>query len=186
MRLVLSPVKVFRTSVFISLLLTSFLICENPVRSQQRACIISDKGETVCGKLVKQTRSPASQPIQSFGQRDVVGNFVYVLRVCKRFETNVKCVFTVSTKGKETNKQAYASAFELVGSNGQSYKGSMVEFGGQQGPFATATMSPGVDYAAQITFEGIPTQMTRFQILRGEFNEFGQNQVHFRNIVISN
>jgi hypothetical protein len=186
MRFILNPIKVFRTSVFSGLLLTSFFIYNNPVRAQQRACVMTDRGTTVCGKLIRQTQSSTNQSMQSFGQKDEVGNFVYVLKDCKRSSANLKCSFTVLNKGKETLKASYASAFELVGSNGKSYKGSVFAFGGQEGNYATATLSTGVNYLAEITFEGVPTQITQFPLLRGEFNELGQNQVHFRNIIISN
>jgi hypothetical protein len=179
MRFILNPIKVFRTSVFDSLLLTSFFIYNNSVQAQQRACVMTDRSTTVCGKLIRQTQSSTNKSVQSFGQKDEVGNFVYVLKDCKRLSANLN-------KGKETLKASYASAFELVGSNGKSYKGSVFSFGGQEGNYATATLSTGVNYLAEITFEEVPTQITQFPLLRGTFNELGQNQVHFRNIIISN
>jgi hypothetical protein len=191
-RFISNPIKVFRidtarrTSVFASLLITSLFIYKNPVQAQERACVMTDRGTTVCGKLIRQTQSSTNQSVQSFGQKDEVGNFVYVLKDCKRSSANLKCAFTVLNKGKETLKASYASAFELVGSNGKSYKGSIFSFGGQEGNYATATLSAGVNYLAEITFEGVPAQITQFPLLRGQFNELGQNQVHFRNIIVSN
>jgi hypothetical protein len=174
------------TNILATLVLASLFIYTKPAQSQQRSCVITNEGATVCGKLTKQTSFSAKQPAQSFGQREEVGDFVYVLRDCKRLDTNIQCVFTILNKGKETLKAAYAAAFELVDSNGKSYRGSIFEIGSESGNYSTGTISPGIDYAAKITFESVPGQITRFPLLRGEFNEPGQKQVHFRNISIAN
>jgi hypothetical protein len=184
-RFILNPIKVFRTSVFASLFLTSFFIYDNPVQAQQRACVITDRGTTVCGKLIRQTQSSTNKSVQSFGQKEVVGNFIYIFKDCKRSDTTVECVFTVANKGQEIFKLAYAGEFELVDSNGKSYHGSTFEFGGSKGPFASETLSPGIEYSAGVTFEQVPVQMTRFPLLRGGIS--GKEQkFHFRNVTISN
>jgi hypothetical protein len=44
-----------QTSVLASIVLTSLSIYSNPASAQQRACVITDEGATVCGKLTTQT-----------------------------------------------------------------------------------------------------------------------------------
>lgn len=47
-----------KTCVLASLVLNSLIICSNPSTAQEQDCVITDKGITVCGKLITQTRNP--------------------------------------------------------------------------------------------------------------------------------
>jgi hypothetical protein len=46
-----------QASVLASMVLASLSIYSNPASAQQRACVITDEGATVCGKLTTKSNS---------------------------------------------------------------------------------------------------------------------------------
>jgi hypothetical protein len=178
----MNPLSIaLRTSVLAVVFLASFPIDSNPASAQQRACVITDEGNTVCGKLTTQ----AKKSNQTSGQRKEINGFVLLLKGCKRSDTNIKCTLQITNKGAErqfTIRADYDTS-TIVDSVGKSYSGSTVEIGGRVGREGlTTTISPGIDYIAEMNFENIPEGLTRVPVL----NLYLDGKVQFRNVSFSN
>ncbi len=169
-----------QTSVLTSMVLSSLSIYSNPASAQQRACVITDEGATVCGKLTTQTKKPN----QSSGQRKEVDKFVFILKGCRRSDTTIKCNLLVTNKGAE--RELYIQAVErstIVDSVGKSYPGSTVDIGGKNSNALWTVISPGIDYSADISFENIPEQIAQAPVLNLYLHS---QKVQFRNVSFSN
>jgi hypothetical protein len=170
-----------QTSVLASIVLTSLLIYSNPASAQQRSCVITDEGTTVCGKLTTQTKKPNS----SSGQRKEVDKFVFLLKGCKRSDTTIKCNLQVTNKGSERELYIHAGNeySTIVDSLGKAYSGSTVDIGGKSSNALWTVISPGIDYNADISFENIPEQIAQAPVLNLYLHS---QKVQFRNVSFSN
>ncbi len=111
-----------QTSALSSMILASFLIYNSPVSAQQRACVITDEGATVCGKLTTQTK----KPIKSSGYRKEVDNFIISLKGCRRSNTTINCDVTITNKGKDEAIRIYPGWSSMVDSLGKSHPVSSI------------------------------------------------------------
>ena len=125
-------------------------------------------------------RPETNKPFTGSGQRKEADKFVFLLKGCRRIDTNIKCELTISNKGAERSLYIQAVSSTFVDPNGKTHKGSTSDIGGQD---ARVDITPGVDYAATITFENLPDQITRVQLLNLGFN---YKSVQFRNISFVN
>jgi hypothetical protein len=168
-----------RTSVLAGVFLASFPIDSNPASAQQRACVITDEGNTVCGKLTTQPKKPSS----GSGYRKEVKNYIFVLKSCKRSDTTIKCSLIVTNRGAEEYLSIDASNYSsIVDSNGKSYSGSTVDAGGNTDSSMHIKIAPGIDYTVDITFEKIPEQIAKVPLLKLYLN----GEVQFRNVSFLN
>jgi hypothetical protein len=172
-----------RTSILVSVALTSLIIDTGVARSQQRACVITDDGATVCGKLTT-AKKVTQKPTQNSGFRKEVNNFVFLLKGCTKVDTTVKCNLLITNKGAERNLGIDAAGLStIVDSVGKSYPGSTVDIGGVSSSFRVITaISPGIDYVAVITFENVPERMIQAPLVNFVFG----SKVQFRNVAFSN
>jgi hypothetical protein len=169
-----------RASLLSSLVVTSLIIHGSPARSQQRVCIITDDGATMCGKLTSSKKEAKNPKQQNSGYRKEVNNIVYLLKGCRKSDTSVKCEFVITNKGAEKDLYIVASDYStIVDSNGKSYSASTIDIGGRSDTSVTTSMAPGIDYAAILNFENIPDQVTKAPLLN--FTA-GGNKIQFRNI----
>ena len=166
-----------RTSILASMVLTSFSINSDPASAQQQACVITDQGNTVCGKLTTQQKKPN----QTSGQRKEVDNFVFLLKGCRRSDTTIKCNFQIANKGQERNLYVNAEYSAIVDSMGKSYSGSTIDIGGKNSNSLWTVITPGINYDASMTFENIPEQIAQAPILNSHFSQ----KIQFRNISFS-
>lgn len=177
----MNPLSIsLRTSVLASIVLASISIDINLASAQQRACVITDEGSTVCGKLTTQSKKPT----QTAGQRKEADGYVFLLKGCKRLDTNIKCRLSITNKGAERNLFAAGTSgnSSIIDSVGKAYPGSTVEIGGKSDVSVVTTISPGIDYVAEFNFENVPTQITQAPVL----NLHLDNKVQFRNVSFSN
>lgn len=151
------------TNILATLILASLFIHAKPSRSQQRACVISDEGVTVCGRPTT-AKKGASKPAQVSGYRKEINNFVLLLKGCKRADNNVRCDLVVTNKGAERNLYLNPAFIKIVDSAGKSYQCQTVDFFATVGDVA-ARLAPGIDYSATITFNNIPDQISQAQTL---------------------
>jgi hypothetical protein len=171
-----------QTSVLASIVLASLLIYSNQASAQQRACVITDEGATVYGKLTTLNKKPN----QSLGQRKEVDKFVFLLKGCRRSDTTIKCNLSIINKGAERELyiRADRSTSTIIDSSGKSYSGSTVEIGGQIGSEGLTTIiSPGIDYIAEINFENVSEQIAQAPVLNLYLH---RQKVQFRNVSFSN
>jgi hypothetical protein len=154
------------------------------LKTIERLCVITSTGSTTCGKFksFKPSEQQAIAPIQGAGYRKEVGNVVYTLKGCRKSDTNVKCELGIMNKGTERQLQFFNASF--VDFEGKSHKSSTVDIGGSSGSnIITATITPGIDYSASTTFENVPNQVVKSQLLN---LRFGEKVVQFRNVAFSN
>jgi hypothetical protein len=207
-----------RASILAGMTVAGLSIPSNPVRAEiKEFCIIASNGKTVCGKSrgiermcvttdgsnticgkFKSAREgenqgqEARQPIQGTVARKEVDNVVYVLKGCRKSDTNIKCELTLTNKGSERSIQLRAYQSTFVDSAGKSHKGSTGDLGGQPSQEPTATITPGIDYSASITFENVPDQAVKAQLLNLEFYHgvnsayLNVHPVQFKNVSFSN
>jgi hypothetical protein len=150
------------TNVLATLILASLFIHAKPARSQQRACVVSDDGVTVCGRPTA-VKKGASKPTQVSAYRKEINNFALLVKGCKRVDANIKCDLVVTNKGVERDLSLNPAFIKIIDSVGRSHQCQTVDFGGVGN--VTAKITPGIDYAATITFNDIPDQISQAQIL---------------------
>jgi hypothetical protein len=177
----MNPLSIaLRTSVLAGVFLASFSIEINPASAQQRACVITDEGNTVCGKLTTQPKKTN----QTSGQRKEVNKYVFLLKGCRRSDSNIKCTLQITNKSVERDliTSARSNTSTIIDSVGKAYSGSNVEIGGQTGGELRTTISPGIDYTAEFNFQDIPEQITQAPVL----NLYLDGKIQFRNVSFSN
>jgi hypothetical protein len=171
-----------RASILSSLVVSSLLLHSNPARSEQRVCIITDDGATMCGKPTSSKKEAKNPKQQNSGYRKEVNNFVYLLKGCRKSDTSVKCEFTITNKGVEKNFDMGNSYTTIIDSNGKSYPASSVDIGGVSDFVRSLDIAPGIDYEAAITFPNIPEKITKVPLL----NLYSSGQkIQFRNVSFS-
>ena len=87
-------------------------MCGTPM-SIPRMCISTGNGKTACGKFTTikkegesstqslEPRPETNKPFTGSGQRKEADKFVFLLKGCRRIDTNIKCELTISNKGAE-------------------------------------------------------------------------------------
>ena len=150
----------------------------------ERACIITDRNNVVCGKFKsakggREQEQGARQPSQSIVARKEVNNFVYTLKGCRKSDTTVKCELGILNKGKEREISLFSS---LVDATGKSNESSSTDIGGITRNDVTIT--PGVDYSANVTFSNMSEQVVKAQLLNIGTAYYGK--VQFRNVPFTN
>jgi hypothetical protein len=177
-----------RASLLAGLAFASFSVYGSPARSEQRVCIITDDGATMCGKITNSKRETKNLKQKNSGYRKEVNNIVYVLKGCDKSDVSVKCEFTITNKGVEKsiafNRRVIdESRSTIIDSIGKSYQASSVNIGGESSGEARISVSPGIDYVAIFTFNNTPEQTTKFPIL----NLIADDQkIQFRNVSFLN
>jgi hypothetical protein len=168
-------------SIVAATILTIFFGLNNPVLSQQRACVVTDEGAIVCGKLTTKTRGANSNS----AYRREVSKIVYTLKTCKRSDTTVECEFILTNKDQR-ERYIGISAYDckIVDTKGKTYKGSSATADGRTESDPRITLVPNIDYAATLTFSGIPEGITQAQLL--DVTGYDTGKVQFRNVFLSN
>ena len=162
------------------------------LKAVERACITTEAGSTVCGKFKsakKEGQEEARNPAPPAGYRKEVDNFVYTLEGCQRVDTSVRCQIKMVNKGKERLVNWWAASSVLVDSTGKSHLGSQVSLGGGSTTMAQAKLAQNTDVSLGITFDNIPGQIVKAQILNLDISigSTGERRpVQFRNVPISN
>jgi hypothetical protein len=116
----------------------------------------------VCGRPTA-VKKGASKPTQVSAYRKEINKFILLLKGCTRVDANVKCDLVVTNKGVERDLSLNPAFIKIIDSVGKSHQCQTVDFGGVGN--VTAKITPGIDYAATITFNDIPDQISQAQIL---------------------
>ncbi len=159
------------------------------LKAVERACVSTDNG-VVCGKfkaVAAEQAQESSQPDQPTGYRKEADGIDYLLRNCKRSNSDIKCNFLITTK--KENKQFYITVGKgyssIVDSSGKTYPSFSLEYSGRvEGGTTARKMSPGIDYVVDINFENIPSQVTKASLLN--ISVSGGKVVQFRNVPFLN
>jgi hypothetical protein len=172
-----------RVSLLSSLVVTSLIIHGSPARSDQRVCIITDDGATMCGKPTSSKKEAKNPKQQNSGYRKEVNNIVYLLKGCRKSDTTVKCEFVITNKAAERALNIGNYYSTIVDSTGKSYKHSTIDIGGGVGINAGLSIAPGIDYAATLTFEDIPDRVVKASLMNFTSDD---TIIQFRNVPFSN
>jgi hypothetical protein len=159
-----------------------------PLKAIERACMTTDGSNSICGKFksVKQEQAEGqetSKPSQSTVARKEADNFIYTLKGCRKSDTTVKCELSMVNKGKERSQRIYTAGLggtTSIDTTGKSNVCSTSDIGGQE----QIIMTPGIDYSASITFNNVPEQILKAQLLNISTSNGGI--VQFRNVPFSN
>ena len=157
------------------------------IQAIERACVTTDGNGVVCGKfkpIAAEKGQETTEPTQATGYRKESDGINYLLRNCKRLNSDVKCNLVLTTK--KENKTFYLIAGKgnssIVDAAGKTYPSSTLEYNGSTRAGIDGNMSPGVDYVFDINFENIPAQATKAALV----NITAQKVIQFRNIPFLN
>jgi uncharacterized protein YjhX (UPF0386 family) len=176
-----------KTTLLASMISASLLVCNNPAKANQKACVITDAGATVCGRLTSLKPPTNNRPPVESNQVQI-DKMIFSLKGCRRDEQAVKCTFEIANKGKEEKQLASsAGGSYMVDSTGTSYRADTLDMGGSVSPsymHGYASIVPDIESFASINIIGIPTELTQAKVL--EFNTNLGKKVQFRNVPILN
>jgi hypothetical protein len=153
------------TSVF----LTSLLISSHPVAAQQ-ACVVTDAGKVVCGRL--QQSANESFPQNSDRQQEIE-DFVFTFKACRRKGAVVNCELTITNKGKDRDLRLNGTTFydpakhtRIIDATGRQYSVSNIESGGlkSQG-YVSVKFAKDINYRTVLTFEEISNQISQVPLI---------------------
>jgi hypothetical protein len=199
-----------RASILAGMTFASFPFLSTPTHAEPDFCIIASNGKTVCGK----TKGIERMCVTTDGSNTICGKFKsireeqvqgqeetrtpaqgasyqkesdginYVLRSCRREDSNLKCNLVITTKkeGKRANIRAGKGSSSIIDSTGKTYPSSTLEYNGAPTSGFSSDLSLGVDYVVDINFENVPKQITKAALL----NLSTDKVVQFRNVSISN
>lgn len=128
----------------------------------QEVCVKTSSGDVVCGMPVAKTSSKPK--LYQSNEKEALGLF-YSFKGCKRFDSVVKCNFTLTSKRKGQFHMA-AWGNKIIDTEGKSYPGSLVDIGGRSDNRVVATIEPGINYALVLTFKDVPEQVTTAPLLK--------------------
>jgi hypothetical protein len=177
-----------QASLLAGIISASLFVCNNPARADQKACVITDAGTTVCGRLTN-IKPPTNRPPVSSNQVQI-DKITVSLKGCRRDDKIVKCTFEIANRGKE-EKRIYSSVDEsyVIDTSGTSYRSASIDMGGQSSASSyvrgiETSIVPGIESFASINILNVPTELTQAKVL--EFNTNLGKKVQFRNVPISN
>jgi hypothetical protein len=197
-----------RASILAGMTFASLSVHSNPAHAQLQACIVADNGKTVCGqsgeierlcvttdgrnkicgkfKSVKEEKGQeeARTPAPIAGYRKEVNNFVLTLESCRRVDENVRCQIKIFNKGTKKDIGIDTSGSSLLDLAGRSHPGSVTDFGSGSGS-TTAEIDSKTDIVVSITFNNVPGQIVKAQLLNLAFYK-GIKPIQFRNVPVSN
>jgi hypothetical protein len=162
------------------------------VRSIERVCITTDGNNTVCGKFklpVQAQGQETKNPEQTSGYRKESDGVVYLLRSCRRSNSDIKCNLAITTR-KEHKYLTVGSgkgSSSIVDSAGRTYPSSNLEHNGSNKSSIIESLSPGVDYVVDVNFENIPGQITQASLVNiVPINTAQDKVIQFKNVLFSN
>jgi hypothetical protein len=175
-----------QASLLTGLVLASLFVCNNPARADQKACVITDEGATVCGKLTS-IKPPTNRPPVADNQVQT-DKITFSLKGCKRYGKAVQCTFEIVNRGKEEKELMSRTADSyMIDSTGTSYRGYQLDIGGELSNYdmtGRLKVSPNLDYLVSITINDIPQEVNKAKILEFKFKNRLSKPVQFRNVPI--
>jgi hypothetical protein len=175
-----------QASLLTGLISASLLVYNNPASADQKACVITDAGVTVCGRLTSLKPPTNSRPPISSNQVQI-DKMIFSLKGCRRDDKNVKCTFEIANRGKEEKLiESSVSGSYVIDSSGTSFRADTLDIGGQISSWGSGQtmIVPGIDSFVSINVLNVPSELTQAKVL--EFNTNLGKKVQFRNVPISN
>ena len=204
-----------RASILAGMTFASLSIHSNPAHAEPEFCIVASNGKTLCGKTKgiermcittngsnticgkfksakegqEQGQEETRNPAPSSGARKELDGITFLLRSCRRSNSDIKCNFVMKAKkAKDLVVRSGKGTSSIVDSVGRTYVSSNVEYNGRIESNINITLSPEVDYVVDVNFENIPGQMTQASLLNISTGKPYQTRevVQFRNVPFSN
>ncbi|QYX30793.1 hypothetical protein [Sphaerospermopsis torques-reginae] len=178
-----------KVSTLTGVVLTSLLVSSHPVAAQ-RACVVTDSGSVVCGKLQQNSQKPSSVKNQTVELEDIN----VTLQGCKRSSSTVNCHFLLTAKQDGEvylNCYSRSSSYnsKIFDTYGGEYFCNQTQLGQSKNEYRVSTkLLKNIPAKAIVTFKEIPTQVKEIAAL--ELSVYLSNRLEyysavFRSIPIS-
>jgi hypothetical protein len=171
-----------------STFLTIFFTCISPAKSEQRACVITDEGNTVCGKLTNTNTKTKKTSIATVNRKEI-DKISIVLKGCQNIDRGVKCDFVMRNSGAERYVIIAAGngSSKIVDTAGKTHYSSTVDIDSSSGSGIGVKFSPDIDYAASMIFNNDRNKIDKAQLLEFIIAITGSpRSLKFSNISIAN
>jgi hypothetical protein len=170
---------------------SSLFFYESLVQAQDRVCITTDSGATVCGK--PNVAPPKKTTVKKMKAIDAAYNITFILDGCKRVDSSVQCSLSMKNQGQEVQFSMLHDTSKIVDSAGRSYPGYEAIYAGVNSSggiwSGEIRMFPGIDYPVSMRFNNVPEEITKIPILIIATRRGGNGAsfaMQFRNVGISN
>lgn len=178
--------QIFRNvSIVLGFLLASQVPFQHPAIAQ-RACVITDTGKVVCGRLQNNTRNTDSKKKLTLNFEKIT----LTLQECKRSSStsSIKCLFLLTPK-QDGQGSIYAPDCKMFDTYGREFYCRTVQIGQSSytensgGDHTARTdMIKGIPLRASILFEQIPEEVSQISGLRVSVSGY---RAIFRSIPVS-
>lgn len=168
-------------AIFTTLILASNSICINQSQSQtqpqQRTCVITDEGATVCGKptTFKKKVSETNQRKQNMelAQEFRLDDYIFSLKKCQKFVQSAFCNITIVNNGAERNlkiiakSQSDSSIMIMTDITGEEYRfeAKSLDLGERQDEAVTFKPTKGKSYDLVLHFKRVARSTNKAQKL---------------------
>jgi hypothetical protein len=172
----LNPI-VRHIAIFTTLILASNSICINQAQSQQRTCVITDEGTTICGKptTFKKKVNETTQLKQNteFSQQFRLDDYIFSLKKCQKLVTSAFCNITIVNDGAErnltiiANSQSDSSIMIMIDITGEEYRfeAKSLDIGERQDKTVTFKPTKGKIYDLVLHFKRVARSTNKAQKL---------------------
>jgi hypothetical protein len=145
-----------KVSTLTGVVLTSLLVSSHPVAAQ-RACVVTDSGNVVCGRLQPNSQNPSSVKNQTVEFEEIN----LTLQGCKRSSSTVNCHFLLTAKQDGTGGFYcdYGKMFDFYGKEYFCHQAQLGQAKGKQGTDVATKMLKGIPLKATATFRDVPVQV---------------------------
>jgi hypothetical protein len=178
-----------QASLLVSIISASFLVCNHPARTEQKACVVTDEGVTVCGKSPS-TKPPKNNRPPISNHQVKIDSITFSLKGCKRppkfASTTVKCTVEIANRGKEDKEiKSFAIKSYMIDASGTSYPATLVDMGGTTSNLINSvSVAPGIDSVVSLYIDYVPKQITQAKVLEFHTDDL-DGKVQFGNVPIS-
>ncbi len=170
-----NPPKFLRISTIASLSLAGLCIFSASVIAQ-RACVMTDAGKAVCGKLLPDNdgKAQATSDKQQILESD---EYRFELQSCRRNGQSVRCNLIITNLASVDRKFRLSSSRKppsrLITTAGDQIMAQQVQLGQSQSPFQlTVLLIKGIPLKASLDFDGIPAQAKSLAVLEIGYSSY--------------
>ncbi|MEA5530431.1 hypothetical protein VB638_12690 [Dolichospermum sp. UHCC 0684] len=173
-----------KVSTLTGVALTSLLVSSPPVAAQ-RACVVTDSGNVVCGRLQQNSQKPSSAKNQTVEFEHIN----VTLQGCKRSSSTVNCHFLLTAK-QDSDVSFICRESKMFDVYGSEYFCKQAQIGKSKEEGSPNTrMLKGIPLKAIATFKEVPTQVKEIAAIEVKVNPYVDYQRYynavFRSIPIS-
>jgi hypothetical protein len=174
-----------KVSTLTGVVLTSLFFSSHPVAAQ-KACVVTDSGNVVCGRLQQNSQKPSTVKNQTVEFEEIN----LTLQGCKRSSSTVNCHVLFTTKQDGLVYFSCRNETKMFDTYGKDYFCEQGQLGQNKDRYrAEARMLKGVPLKAIATFKEVPIQVKEIAALKIDVELIINGSVYrsaaFRSIPIS-